>query len=55
MEFYSNEYVSLLKQEADNKHHCAQNDPYCPKLQGDLCERGCFEILIDLQTMTIKD
>lgn len=55
MEFYLTEYVSLLKQEADDKYHCAQNDPHCQKIQGNLCERGCFEITIDLQTMTIKD
>ncbi len=55
MEFYSTEYVSLLKQEADDKYHCSQNSPYCTKIQGDLCEKGCYEITIDLQTMTTKD
>jgi hypothetical protein len=54
MEFMATEYIHLLKQEADT-HDCTQGDPYCPKVMGDLCTRGCFEITIDLQTMTMVE
>lgn len=54
MEFHSTEYCSLLKSEAD-ANTCCRGNPHCPKLFGDLCEEGCFEITIDLQTMTIVE
>ena len=54
MEFFSTEYVTLLKCEA-NQNECIQSDPYCPKTHGDLCQRGCFDITVDLQTMTVVD
>jgi len=52
MEFHCNEYASLLRDEAIH-NECVQSDPHCPKLHGYLCARGCFEITIDLQTMTV--
>jgi len=52
MQFHSSEYASQLKREAEQKK-CLQDDPHCPKMDGDLCEKGCFEVTVDLQTMTI--
>lgn len=52
MKFIPNNYCILLKQEADSRD-CSKGNPHCPKFYGDLCEEGCFEVTIDLQTMTI--
>lgn len=52
MEFKANNDVHHLALEAQQPE-CAQGDPHCNKIMGDLCERGCFEITIDLQTMTV--
>lgn len=54
LEIPTTEYISLLAQEAKDSM-CAQSDPHCAKNHGDLCERGCFEVTIDLQTMTVVE
>jgi hypothetical protein len=33
--------------------NCQQGDPHCLKNYGEKCEKGCFEIRVDLQTMTV--
>lgn len=52
MEIADTEYTILLKQEADDKRFCQLSDPHCPRHDGAICHRGCFEVTIDLQTMT---
>jgi hypothetical protein len=52
MKFLADSETLTLLSEA-KASECLQEDPHCPKNFGEHCERGCFEITIDLQSLTV--
>lgn len=54
LEIQETQYIRNIVEEAKD-HECVQCDPHCAKNWGELCERGCFEVTLDLQTMTLSE